>query len=122
MQILGIGPLEFLLIIVLAIIVLGPKGILTAARESGKMIHKLIRSPLWREVVDTSHEMRDLPRKIIQDAGIEQELIDLRRSAQGKPVELESKESRAKSLTGSQHPVISEKKQGNDKPMSGTSR
>jgi len=122
MQIFGIGPLEFLLIIVLAIIVLGPKGIVTAARESGKMIRKLIRSPLWREVVDASHEVRDLPRKIIQEAGIEQELIDLRRSTQSRPVKLESKEGKTKSPAPSQHPVISEKEQGSNKPRSGTSQ
>ena len=82
MQFLGIGPLEFLLIIVIAIIVLGPKGMVKAARETGKMIRKLIRSPLWRDVMDTSREIRDLPNKIAREAGIEEDLEDLRRSTQ----------------------------------------
>lgn len=82
MQFLGIGPLEFLLIIVITIIVLGPKGMVKAARETGKMIRKLIRSPLWRDVMDTSREIRDLPNKIAREAGIEEDLEDLRRSTQ----------------------------------------
>lgn len=82
MQFLGIGPLEFLLIIVIAIIVLGPKGMIKAARETGRMIRKLIRSPLWRDVMETSREIRDLPNKIAREAGIEEDLKDLRRSTQ----------------------------------------
>lgn len=82
MQFIGIGPLEFLLIVVIAIIVLGPKGMITAARETGKMIRKIIRSPLWRDVMDTSREIRDLPNKLVREAGIEEDLEELRRSTQ----------------------------------------
>jgi sec-independent protein translocase protein TatB len=80
MQLFGIGPLELLLILVIAVIVLGPKGMVTAAREAGKLIRKIISSPLWREVVDTSNEIRDLPRKIVHEVGIEKDLEDLRKS------------------------------------------
>jgi Sec-independent protein translocase protein TatA len=80
MQLFGIGPLELLLIMVIAVIVLGPKGMVTAAREAGKLIRKIISSPLWREVVDTSNEIRDLPHKIVREAGIEKDLEGLRKS------------------------------------------
>ena len=82
MQIFGIGPLELLLILVVMILVLGPKGMLQAARESGKFIRKIVRSPIWREIVGTSHEIRELPNKIIKEAGIEAEMEELRRSTQ----------------------------------------
>ena len=81
MQLFGIGPLEFLLILVIAVIILGPKGMVTAAREAGKLIRKITRSPLWRERVDTSNGIRDLPRKIVRDAGIEQDRDELRKAA-----------------------------------------
>jgi sec-independent protein translocase protein TatB len=80
MELFGIGPLELILILVIAVIVLGPKGMVTAARETGKFIRKVIRSPLWREVVETSNEIRDLPSKIVREAGIEKDLKDLRDS------------------------------------------
>ena len=82
MNILGIGPLELLLVAVIAMIVLGPKGMVNGAREAGKTIRNVVRSPLWREVVDTSREIREFPRKIAREAGIEQDLEELRRSTQ----------------------------------------
>jgi sec-independent protein translocase protein TatB len=83
MQLLGIGPLELLLIAVIAVIVLGPKGMVSGAREAGKAIRKIIHSPVWHEIVDTSREIREFPRKIAREAGIEKDLEDLRRSTQG---------------------------------------
>ena len=83
MQIFGIGPLEFLLIIVVAIIVLGPKGMVNGAREAGKLIRKIVRSPIWRDVVDTSREIRELPNKIAREAGIDQDLQELQQTTRG---------------------------------------
>ena len=80
MQIFGIGPLELLFILVIMILVLGPKGMVRAAREAGKYIRKVTRSPLWAEIVGTSREMRNLPAKIIKEAGIQEEIDELRRS------------------------------------------
>lgn len=82
MQLFGIGPLEFLLIAVIAVIVLGPQGMVKGAREAGRFIRKLTRSSFWRDVVDTSNEIRDLPRKIVQEAGIEEDIKELQRSTQ----------------------------------------
>jgi len=83
MQLLGIGPLELLLIAVIAVIVLGPKGMVRGAREAGKAIRKIVRSPIWHDIVDTSREIREFPQKLAREAGIEKDLEDLRRSTQG---------------------------------------
>ena len=88
MQLLGIGPLELLLIAVIAVIVLGPKGMVNGAREAGKAIRKIVRSPIWHEIVDTSREIREFPQKIAREAGIEKDLEDLRRSTRGLTEEL----------------------------------
>jgi sec-independent protein translocase protein TatB len=88
MQFLGIGPLEFLLIMIIAVVVLGPEGMLKAAREAGKTIRKIVRSPIWRDVMDTSREIRDIPQKIVKEAGIEEDLEELRRSTQGSIAEI----------------------------------
>jgi sec-independent protein translocase protein TatB len=89
MEFLGIGPLEFLLIIVIAVIVLGPKGMVKAAREIGLLIRKVVKSPLWRDVMDTSREIRDIPQKIVREAGIEEDLQELRRTTQGTIAEIQ---------------------------------
>ncbi len=80
MQIFGIGPLELLFILIIMILVLGPKGMLRAARELGKWIRKIVRSPIWSEIVGTSQEIRAIPTKLIREAGIEQEIEELRQS------------------------------------------
>ena len=88
MQLLGIGPLEVLLIAVIAVIVLGPKGMVSGAREVGKAIRKIVKSPIWTEIVDTSREIREFPRKLAREAGIEKDIEDLRKSTQGTAAEL----------------------------------
>jgi len=107
MQILGIGPLELLLIAVIAVIVLGPKGMVSGAREAGKAIRKIIRSPVWREVVDTSREIREFPRKLAREVGIEKDLEDLRKSSR----------STLNEINRSHHPQISpiKEREGDEK-------
>ena len=112
MQLFGIGPLELILILVIAVIVLGPNGIVTAAREAGKLIRKIIRSPLWREVVDTSNELRDLPQKIVREAGIEKDLAELHESTRSTIRDLnQSSNPTIKPVTVAHH-----KKAGPDDP------
>lgn len=116
MQIFGIGPLELLLILVVMILVLGPKGMLQAARESGKFIRKIVQSPIWREIVGASQEIRDLPNKIIKEAGIEAEMDELRRSTQSgsnpytKPILLNDTPGSTKIIQKPVNKVSTEKK------------
>ena len=83
MQFLGIGPLELLLIAVIAVVVLGPKGMVSGARQAGKAIRKVVHSPIWHEIVDTSREISEFPKKLAREVGIEKDLEELRRSTQG---------------------------------------
>lgn len=128
MQIFGIGPLELLLILVVMILVLGPKGMIQAARESGKFIRKVVHSPIWREIVGASQEIRDLPNKIIKEAGIEAEMDELRRSTQSglaphsKPIVLNDNpdgipvfEKPVRKLSARKKPITKKKKEKTSK-------
>ncbi len=77
MEIFGIGLPELALIFVIMLIVLGPKDMVATARKMGKYIRKIIQSPTWRAVMDTSQELRELPTKIIREAGLEEDLAEL---------------------------------------------
>ncbi len=68
-MIFNIGPLEFILIMLVAIIVLGPERMVAGARTFGRWIYKLVRSPTWRAIMTTSQEIRDLPNKIVREIG-----------------------------------------------------
>jgi Sec-independent protein translocase protein TatA len=74
MDILGIGPLELLFIIIIALIVLGPSDMVKAGRTIGKFLRQVVTSPTWRAVTRTSDELKTLPNKLIRDAGLEEDL------------------------------------------------
>jgi sec-independent protein translocase protein TatB len=78
MDILGIGPLELLLIVIIALIVLGPSDMVKAGRTIGKFLRQLVMSPTWRAVTQTSNEIRKLPNRLIREAGLDEEMDSLK--------------------------------------------
>ncbi len=73
MQILNIGPLELVAILVLALIIMGPKDLVKTGAQMGKFVRKIVKSPTWRSVVSTSQELKELPAKLVQETGIKEE-------------------------------------------------
>ena len=58
MEILGIGPLEVLLILVIALIVMGPNDMVKTGRTIGKFLRQIVKSPTWQAVQQTSRDLR----------------------------------------------------------------
>jgi Sec-independent protein translocase protein TatA len=83
MEILGIGPLELLLIVLLAVIVLGPKDIQKVAKSLGRELNKLVRSDTWKSVQQASERVKNLPTELMRDA----QLDELKQSLQNPPDE-----------------------------------
>ena len=77
MDILGIGPLELLFIIIIALIVLGPKDMVKAGRTIGKYLRQVTTSSTWQAVQLTSRELRNLPNKLMRDTGLEEDLKEI---------------------------------------------
>jgi hypothetical protein len=77
MEILNVGPWEFGLILILALIVLGPAGMVKTSRQVAKWISKIIRSPIWKEMISTSEEIRSIPRMIVKEANLEESVQDI---------------------------------------------
>jgi sec-independent protein translocase protein TatB len=77
MDILGIGPLELIFILIIALIVLGPTDMVKAGRTIGKFLRQIVTSPTWHAVTKTSSELRNLPTKLIRDAGLEEDFKDI---------------------------------------------
>lgn len=74
MEILGIGPLELGFIIIIALIVLGPKDMAKAGRTIGRTLRKIITSPTWKSVRAAGQGLQELPNRLIREAGMEEEL------------------------------------------------
>ncbi len=71
MNILGVGPLELLFIILIALIILGPKDIGKAGLTIGRWLRKMMTSDTWRTIQGTSKEIRNLPNRLMREAGLD---------------------------------------------------
>jgi hypothetical protein len=71
MEFLGIGPLELFFIILIALIVLGPKDMVKAGRTLGRFLRTLVTSPTWKTIQQTSRDLRYLPNRLMREAGLE---------------------------------------------------
>jgi sec-independent protein translocase protein TatB len=72
MEFLNIGPLELLAIIVIALLVLGPRDLAKTARSAGRFLNRMYKSDAWRTITRTSREIRDLPNRLARDAALEE--------------------------------------------------
>lgn len=78
MEFLGIGPSELLFILIIALIVLGPKDMQKAGRTMGKWMRKIITSDGWKLFQQTSREIQTLPNRLMREAALD-ELKDLQK-------------------------------------------
>jgi len=76
----GVGFGEIIFVLVLMVIVLGPKKMVEGARSLGKTIRKVTRSEFWKEAVKASREIQSIPKKIIDEAGIEDDVKEISRA------------------------------------------
>jgi Sec-independent protein translocase protein TatA len=81
MNILNIGPLEFILILVIMFILLGPEGMIKTARQIGTWIRTVVKSPIWREIMGYSREIRELPTKLVRESGLDNDLKEIKDAA-----------------------------------------
>lgn len=68
MEILGVGASEFVFILILALIVLGPKDMQKAGKAIGKWLRNFITSDSWKVMRQTSNELRHLPNRLMREA------------------------------------------------------
>lgn len=71
MEILGIGTSELLFIVIIALIILGPKDMQKAGKTIGKWLRNVVTSDGWKIFQQTSRELRTLPNKLIREANEE---------------------------------------------------
>lgn len=74
MDFFGIGPLELFLVVLIALIVLGPRDMVKAGRTLGRILRNIVQSDTWRAVQTISRDMRNLPTRLIREANLEDEV------------------------------------------------
>ncbi len=76
MEFLGIGPSELFFIVLIALILLGPRDMQKAGRTIGKWMRRIVMSDGWRMFQRTSREIQTLPNRLMREA-IEDELREV---------------------------------------------
>jgi len=71
MEILGIGPSELVFIVIIALIVLGPKDMQRAGKTIGRWLNQLVKSDGWKAFQRTTNEIRSLPTNLMREANNE---------------------------------------------------
>jgi sec-independent protein translocase protein TatB len=71
MEILGVGPSELIFILIIALIVLGPKDMQKAGKTIGKWMRDIVTSDGWKIFQQTSRELKTLPNRLMRDANNE---------------------------------------------------
>jgi len=87
MNIFGIGSLEILFIMVIALIFIGPQDIGKYARSAGRFLNHFYRSDTWRLFRETSRNLRSLPNRLAQEASLK-ELEEIKHSIEDTTGEL----------------------------------
>jgi Sec-independent protein translocase protein TatA len=75
MEILGVGPSEFVFIVLIALIILGPKDMQKAGKTIGKWMRNIVTSDGWKIFQQTSRELRTLPNRLMREANNEMNQI-----------------------------------------------
>src|SRR5512139_3289372 len=77
MDLLGIGPMELAFIIIIALIVLGPKDMAKTGRTIGKFMRDVVKSDTWKAIKTTTKELEHLPNRMMREAGLEDDFKEL---------------------------------------------
>src|SRR5512135_376362 len=72
MEFLGIGPSELLFIVIIALIILGPRDMQKAGRTIGKWMRRVVTSDGWRLFQQTSREIQTLPNRLMREAALDE--------------------------------------------------
>ncbi len=71
MEFLNLGWSEILLILLVAFVILGPDKLTKTGHDIGAWLRKLNRSETFRDVVQTTDQIRNFPRKIMDEARLD---------------------------------------------------
>jgi Sec-independent protein translocase protein TatA len=71
MELFGIGIWEILLIVLIALIVLGPQDTIRAGRNLGRAVRRFFSSEEWRTMLKATKEIRSIPEKLLEETGLD---------------------------------------------------
>jgi len=82
MKIFNVGAPEVILIVLLALVIFGPRRLVQVMRDLGKWLRSIAKSPIVRDFVRTTEDIRKIPDELIRESGLDQDLKEVQRAAQ----------------------------------------
>jgi Sec-independent protein translocase protein TatA len=82
MNFLNLGIPEILFIIIIALIIFGPKNMVKSARDIGVFLRKVTKSPYWQEVWATKRDLDEFPKMLAKEARLNETIQELDRDSQ----------------------------------------
>lgn len=79
MDILGIGLPELGLILVIILLVLGPKDMVNTSRRIARTIRMLTRSEFWRTTREAWKMAQELPNELLRESGLDETRAEMDR-------------------------------------------
>lgn len=80
MEFLGVGPQELAFILLIALLVIGPKELAKTARTLGRTLNTIVKSDNYRLIQQASQELRKLPTQLMRDAHLEESLNEIKQT------------------------------------------
>lgn len=77
MHIANIGLSEIILILIVAVIIFGPRNIVKTAQDAGDWVKKASKSPFLREIMATRKELDELPKVLARETHLDETLKEL---------------------------------------------
>ncbi len=77
MELLGIGPLELVTILLIVLLVIGPKDLEKTARTLGRGLNGIVKSDIFHTVQQMGRELQKLPTELMREANLEESKKDL---------------------------------------------
>ncbi len=71
MDFFGIGLQEIFFIVIILLLVFGPRDLARHSREFGRWLNRLVRSDQYRAIQTTARELRGLPERLMREAQLE---------------------------------------------------
>jgi sec-independent protein translocase protein TatB len=72
MDIFGIGAPELVFILIIALIVVGPRDLGKVGRQIGRFLNQMYRSESWKTLNEASRTLRTLPNRLAREAALEE--------------------------------------------------
>lgn len=71
MDLLGVGPLELIMVFLIVFLVLGPDDLAATGKKIGRFLSSMRKSDFWKGVNEVSKEIRTLPTTLMREAELE---------------------------------------------------